>query len=166
MRAGMAYVLVPVAAGLFCGCVPTARAAKGVILDQQVDGSGKGYTVLRVWGSHYEMGYAQASLLGDHIVQGVNDTKAYLGAYYGSVRNVMAAAAWMPPGIEDELDGAVDCLAITHASENIDELDLKVASTAGEWLYGCRSHTCWGRYVAEPIKTLSTRRLDFPTLYP
>ncbi|MCK4340182.1 MAG: hypothetical protein KAY37_00475 [Phycisphaerae bacterium] len=144
-----------------------ASAQNGVILDQQLDPNNKGYTVIRVWGSHYEMGYAQTSLLGDYIVQGVNETKAYLDQFhmYNYVRGIMATAVWMPPGIEDEFDGAVDCLAISHPTENIDELDLKVACTAGEWLYGCRSHTCWGRYVADPIKTLSTRRLDFPSLY-
>ncbi len=150
------------------GDTGTARAQNGVILDQQLDADNKGYTVIRVWGSHYEMGYAQASLLGDYIVQGVNETKAYLDQFgmYDYVRGIMANALWMPPGIEDEFDAIVDCLAITHPEEHIDELDLKVACTTGEWLYGCRSHTCWGRYVATSIKTLSTRRLDFPTLYP
>ncbi|HUU98898.1 MAG TPA: hypothetical protein VM487_24465 [Phycisphaerae bacterium] len=146
--------------------VAPALAQNGVILDQQLDENGKGYTVIRVWGSHYEMGYAQAQLLGDYIVQGVNDTKTFLGGNYDYVRAIMAGAVWMPPGIEDEIDAAVDCLAVTHPQESIDELDLKVTCTAGEWLYGCRSHTCWGRYVAEPIKTLSTRRLDFGTVLP
>jgi hypothetical protein len=154
-------VLLAVQAGV-------ALAQNGAILEQELDGSGRGYTVMRVWGSHYEMGYAQARLLGDHVVQGINETRAFLNQYgiYAAVREIMADAVWMPPAIEDEFDGAVDCLALTHPEADIDELDLKVASTAGEWLYGCRSHTCWGRYVAEPIKTLSTRRLDFSSLYP
>ncbi|MCK4871281.1 MAG: hypothetical protein KAS72_01005 [Phycisphaerales bacterium] len=151
---------------LLCGA-PTGAAENGEILAQQLDGDGRGYTVLRVWGSHYEMGYAQTELLGDYIVQGVNETKAFLGSYYYDMaRGIMAGAVWMPAGVEDEIDAAVDCLAVTHPSENIDELDLKVSCTAGEWLYGCRSHSCWGRYVAPPIRTLSTRRLDFSTLYP
>jgi hypothetical protein len=73
----------------------------------------------------------------------------------------------MPSGIEDEFDGMADCLANTHPSENIDSLDLKVINTIGDWSYtGCRSHTCWGRYVSTPIKTLSTFRLDCPPIYP
>jgi len=36
-----------------------------------------------------------------------------------------------------------------------------VINTYGDWGYACRSHICWGRYVAAPIKTLATRRLDF-----
>jgi len=57
----------------------------------------------------------------------------------------------------------VDSLAITHPSENIDKLDLKVVNIMGDLYYdfACRSHSCWGRYVAEPIKTITTRRLDF-----
>jgi hypothetical protein len=52
-----------------------AGAQNGVILDQQLDDSNRGYTVLRVWGSHYQMGYAQASLLGDYIVNGVAERR-------------------------------------------------------------------------------------------
>ena len=145
-----------------------AAAQHGVILDQQLNASGRGYTVMRVWGSHYEMGYAQATLLGDAIVQGVSETKTLLNQYnlYNTVRQYMDRALWLPAGIEDEFDGMVDCLALTHPAAGVDKLDLKAASSAGEWLYGCRSHSCWGRYVAPPIKTLSTRRLDFTTLYP
>ena len=142
-----------------------ATAQNGVILDQELDDNNKGYTVIRVWGSDYEMGYAQAELLGDYIIQGVNETKDYLGDDYNSTREIIVDAVWMPPGIEDEFDGIVDCLAVTHPSEDIDELDLKVANTLGDWAYACRSHTCWGRYVTAPIKTLSTRRLDFPIPY-
>ena len=165
-KASRAWFLSAVVVLLLVGPI-TAPAQNGVILDQQLDDNGRGYTVIRLWGSDYEMGHANAQLLGDYIVQGVNETKSYLEQYhaYDYVRGIMSNALWMPPGIEDEFDGAVDSLALTHPGENIDKLDLKVAATAGEWLYGCRSHTCWGRYVADPIKTLSTRRLDFASLY-
>jgi hypothetical protein len=136
----------------------------GVILDQALDEDGKGHTVISIWGSYYEMGYAQAELLGDYIVQGLQEFKDRIGKedYYFS-RTLASEAVWIPTVIEDEINGIVDCLAITHPSENIDELDVKALQTAGEWWYqGCRGHTCWGRYVAEPIKTLSTVRLDWP----
>ncbi len=156
-RAVMMATLLAGAGGAYGG---------GIILDQQLDADGKGYTVIRLWGSHYEMGHAHAELLGDAIVDGVNETKAFLGTQnYDIARGIMAGAVWMPPGVEDEFDGTVAALAVSHPSAGIDKLDLKVANTAGEWLYACRSHSCWGRYVAAPIKTLSTRRLDFPTLY-
>jgi hypothetical protein len=139
-----------------------AAAQNGVILDQQLDASNRGYTVLRIWGSHYEMGYAQASLLGDYIVTGVAEMKDLVGPTdYDALRLLMSVAVWKPPEIEDELDGMVASLAVTHPSAAIDKLDLKVANTHGDFAYACRSHICWGRYVAAPIKTLATRRLDY-----
>ncbi len=139
-----------------------AAAQNGVILAQQLDASNRGYTVLRLWGSHYEMGYAQASLLGDYIVNGVEEVKELVGEPdYTTLRLLMAVAVWKPPEIEDEFDGMVASLAVTHPSAAIDKLDLKVANTYSDYSYACRSHICWGRYVAAPIKTLATRRLDF-----
>jgi len=139
-----------------------ASAQNGIILDQQLDASNRGYTVLRIWGTHYEMGYAQASLLGDSIADGVDQMRDLIGATdYASLRLLAAASVWKPPEIEDELDGMVASLAATHPSAAIDELDLKVANIYGDFSYACRSHVCWGRYVAAPIKTLATRRLDF-----
>jgi hypothetical protein len=139
------------------GCVT------GVILAQELNTSDQGYTVLRVWGSHYEMGYAHATLLGDFIVDGVEQFKQKIGGNYGNLRTLMAVAVWQPPEIEDEFEGMVTSLADTHPSAAIDEVDLKVMNTAGDWGSACRSHTCWGRYVEEPIKTLATRRLDYGT---
>jgi hypothetical protein len=143
-----------------------AAAQNGVVLAQELNASDQGYTVLRVWGSHYEMGYAQANLLGDYIADSVDETKAVAGTGYSSLRTLMAVSVWKPPGIEDELDGMVASLAVTHLSAAIDKLDLKVINTYGDWGYACRSHVCWGRYVAAPIKTLATRRLDFGSPMP
>lgn len=137
----------------------------GMIICQDLNEDGQGYTVMRLWGSYYEMGFAHAELLGDYIVQGFEETKDLLGGNYNSIKTVVSSSIWMPSDIEDEFDGMVDSLTITHPSSGIDKNDLKVVNTIGDWSYSfaCRSHTCWGRYVAEPIKTLSTRRLDFQT---
>jgi hypothetical protein len=139
-----------------------AAAQNGVLLEQDLDVGDQGYSVIRVWGTHYEMGYAQASLLGDYIADAVSQTNNHVGpATYQYLRGVVASAVWQPPEIQDELDGMVDSLASSHPGAGIDELDLKVINAYGDWGYACRSHTCWGRYVAPPIKTLATRRLDF-----
>ena len=37
------------------------------MIDQQLDASGHGYTVLHLWGSHYDMGYQYGYLLGDSV---------------------------------------------------------------------------------------------------
>jgi len=114
------------------------------------------------------MGYAHATLLGDYIVDGVDQFKQLVGLDYSDLRALMVVAAWQPPEIEDEFDGMVDSLAETHPLAGIDEFDLKVINTVGDWepTLACRSHICWGRYVEEPIKTLTTRRLDQATPVP
>lgn len=146
------------------GAVAWAAAQNGVILDQQLDANNRGYTVLRVWGSHYDMGFAHAQLLGDPIVLAVQQTKNLLTPYmYLQLRAVIGQSVWRPVETEDELDGMVASLALTHPAANIDKADLKIANTYGDWGYACRSHMCWGRYVESPVKSLATRRLDFGT---
>jgi hypothetical protein len=143
---------------------PDEGCVKGVILDQELDVSDKGYTVMHVWGSHYEMGYAHASLLQDSIVDGIAQFKQKVGQLnYLTLRTLMLFSVWQPPEIQEEINGMVDLLAATHPSAGIDELDLKVCNTVGDWGTACRSHICWGRYVEDPIKTLATRRLDHTT---
>ena len=142
------------------------ECVNGIILGQELNVSDQGYTVLRVWGSHYEMGYAHASLLADYIVDGVAQFKAVVGPNYSTLRDLVVVAVWQPPEIEDEIEGMVDSLSVTHPLDGIDDLDLKVMNTNGDWSWACRSHTCWGRYVQEPIKTLATRRLDIVTPVP
>ena len=90
--------------------LPDDGCVKGIILDQELSTSDQGYTVLRVWGSHYEMGYAHASLLGDSIVDAVDQFEQKVGVEYSDLRALMVAAVWQPPEIEDEFDGMVDSL--------------------------------------------------------
>ena len=141
----------------------TCYSQKGIVLDQVLDGNNQGYTVILLRGSHSEMGYAQAALLGEYIVAAVDEVEALAGSEenYNALRTLMANSVWQPPEIEEELEGMVDSLAVTHPLAAIDIDDLKVINTYGDWSYACRSHMCWGRYVAPPIKTLATRRLDF-----
>ena len=144
----------------------TAGAANVEVLEQELNLTGQGYTVLHVWGSHYEMGQAHATVLGDSIVNAVDQVKAKLAHEYTAAKTLIEASVWLPLESEAELDGIVDALNVTHPAAGIDKLDLKVLNTLGDWLYACRSHTCWGRYVSAPVKTLSTRRLDFSTVIP
>ncbi len=138
------------------------RIDNGEILDQELDEIGRGYTVLRVWGSYYEMGYAYAELLGEYIIEKINFIKNGVGNEYEDIRNIIEQSVWKPPEIVDEIEGMVDSLAINHPEDNIDELDIKVLNSWGDWNYAtaCRAHTCWGRYVTSLVKTLSTVRLD------
>jgi hypothetical protein len=44
---------------IFINKGPFSTSENGVIIDQELDNN-KGYSVIRVWGSDYEMGYAHA----------------------------------------------------------------------------------------------------------
>jgi hypothetical protein len=140
----------------------TLLAVNGEILAQQFS-DGEGYTVLRVWGSHYDMGYAHASLLHSEIVTAVGEARAE--DLYDLARFVCYYfVTFKPDGIEDEFEGMVDALAVLEPNAAIDDIDLKVVNIASDLLYmpyACRSHSCWGHFVSAPIKTISTRRLDF-----
>ncbi len=154
------------AVALLTACPATLLGVNGEILDQQIS-SGKGYTVLRVWGSPYDMGYAHASLMHDEIADGVDQFKDYIGSLYALARLTVANnTVWKPDEIEDELDGMVAALAVLEPAAGIDKIDLKVMNLFSDLGYMdvlCRSHSCWGHLVASPIQTLSTRRLDFST---
>jgi hypothetical protein len=60
------------------------------------------------------MGYAHASLLGDCILEAVDQFKQKVGLSYSDLRALVVDAVWQPPEIEDEFDGMVDCLVETH----------------------------------------------------
>jgi len=151
----------PIVPGLIVVLFSTAAwAQKGKILEQNL-ASGEGYTVMRVWGSHLEMGQAQGQLLAREIVAGAAEVKQTVGAVYATLRAQMSVAVWAPAEIEQELDGIVDGVKTAQPTATIDKVDLKIVNTYGDWSYACRSHSAWGSFVGGTTKTLSTRRLDF-----
>ena len=135
------------------------------ILHQDLDANRHGYTVIRVWGSHYDMGYAMGAAFADDIAVGWPDIKDQLGAQYTLARSVIGTTTWLPAGIEDEVNAILAGVKSVHPNIDMDAIDVKLMNTFSDWAYyhGCRSHSCWGSFVADPIKTLSTRRLDYGT---
>ena len=127
----------------------------GKILRQELDASGNGYTVMKVWGTYYEMGYAHGYLLGEQIDKMVQSLKLYVGSSYNDIKSEISNT-YYPPDMRDEIDGMV---------AGIQEVvqDIMMLNTIGDWEYSpnCRSHSSWGAYVNPPVKTLSTRRLDY-----
>ena len=148
-------------------CVQAHLAAAGVngeILQQRLDAERNGYTVMRVWGSQYEMGYVQGYLPGEDIAKLVKALKGYAGAQaWAAARPKMGASVFKPVSLENHLNGLLAGMRAKSPGLEIDVLDLEVLNTASDWLYatGCRSHSCWGRFVSPPVKTLTTRRLDW-----
>jgi hypothetical protein len=141
-------------------------AVKGKIIAQNLDGE-QGYTIMKIWGTHNEMGYAQGTLLAPHIIKGVQQLKSFMGVQYGLLRVGLANSVWKPDVLEQELDGIVAAVKAFDPKADVDKMDLKIINTFGDWINaGCRSHSAWGSWVKPPVKTLSTRRLDYAGMVP
>ena len=153
---------------VFCLCLLPVRSASAQnfdIIDQQLDANRHGYTVMRVWGTRYEMGYAMGVALAPDIVTGLQQVRDLAGNDYSLIRAAMSNFIWLPQGIEDEMEGIVDGTLSVYPQEQMDVVDAKAVNTYSDWAYytGCRSHSCWGSLVQAPVGTLSTRRLDYST---
>jgi hypothetical protein len=146
--------------------IPVAQAQNYQIISQDLDDSRHGVTVIRVWGSHRDMGHAMGAAFADDILEGLRQIQVMAGANYSQLRLGIGITAWPVPGIADELSGMVAGVKSVRADAMLDETDIKILNTFSDWGYACRSHSCWGRYVQAPVKTLSTRRLDFRTPFP
>ncbi|MBW2167452.1 MAG: putative Ig domain-containing protein, partial [Deltaproteobacteria bacterium] len=140
----------------------TAAKGGGIILQQELDASGNGYTVMKVWGTYYEMGYSHGYLLGDQIDEMVTSIKEYIGSSYNDVKSEISNT-YFPPDMRDEIDGMVAGIQEVVQASTITPEDIIMLNTIGDWDYSpnCRAHSCWGSYVNPPVKTLSTRRLDY-----
>ena len=137
-----------------------AAAQNFTVLDERLDAQRHGYTVMRVWGTAYEMGFAMCAAMPADIIGGSNEIETGEGSNYAMLRTGMMLASWTSPGVSDEIDGIVAGVLSVRPTAGIDAADVKVVNTYGDWAYACRSHLAWGRYVQAPVKTLATRRLD------
>jgi len=52
---------------------------------------------------------------------------------------------------------------LVQSSATLDKGDLKLLNAMGDLINppACRSHSAWGKFVAAPTRTLSTRRVDY-----
>ena len=93
------------ALGLLIGLLfplQSVRAENAQVLYQQVDDEGQGMTVMRVWGSHYEMGYGMGSTMAEEIVDGVAEARSLAGLYYNTLRSILDNMLWRPVEVDDE----------------------------------------------------------------
>lgn len=142
-----------------------ARAQNYQVLHESLDSSRRGYTVLRVWGTDYQMGEAQGRVLAADIVAAVAEVTTRVGSNYPTLKGVVATMNWQAVNVDDELAGMVAGVKAAIPSATLDVGDLKVLNTYADWAYACRSHAAWGSWVVPPVKTLSTRRLDFANVF-
>jgi hypothetical protein len=161
--------LIVTALGLLLGtALPTASPAatlKGKIIKQQLDSARVGYTVMGLWGTHREMGFAHGNLLAHDIITAVAEAKQVFGEkLYPSARALAAVMVWEPAEIEQEIDGMVEGIKAARPAAPIDAIDIKVINTVGDWFYppACASHSSWGSKVEAPARALHSRRLDTP----
>ena len=151
--------------------LPAAPAAgqtiNGKILEMDLDAENTGYTVMKVWGSYYEMGYAHGYLLGSQIEAMVQKTIDRTGSTIYNALKGDIAATYYPSDVLAEIDGMVAGIMAANPGATVTAEDIMMLNTGADWVYTshCRSHSCWGDFVADPVKTLSTRRLDYGSLY-
>jgi hypothetical protein len=170
MRLTTKKLLLAASGLLLCIALPTASPAatlKGKIIKQQLDSERVGYTVMGLWGTHREMGFAHGNLLADDIVTVVVEAKKVFGEkLYPSARALAAVMVWEPAEIEREIDGMVAGIKAARPAAEVDAIDIKVVNTIGDWFYppACASHSSWGSLVEAPARALHSRRLDTPLL--
>jgi hypothetical protein len=139
----------------------SSQAQNFEVLDEQLAG-GEGYTVVRVWGTHHDIGFAIGAAFADEIATTCDEVRG-VATDYDSLRTAMGYVTWVPAGIDQEFQGLADGVKSVRPGAAVDAVDMQVLNTYGDWAYppACRSHSCWGSRVAAPYSTISTRRLDF-----
>ncbi len=133
--------------------------------------------VLRLWGSHYEMGYAHGYLMADKIRDIVD---SYVVGYLATGNTVAEKAADYKSRLpliplhhtfysesQDEINGMVAGMAASGKSlfvpslnRNIDERDIKAFNLFVELYFGCSSFGVWGDATANG-ETIIARNYDF-----
>jgi hypothetical protein len=144
------------------GIAARAGAENFQVLQDSTDASHQGYTVVRVWGTHREMGRAVGKAFAAEIDAFLPKLRSTPN--YPAIRTLVASTVWSPQ-LEDEIAGIVDGVKAGVPASTLDAVDVKALNSFSDWSYGvaCRSHSAWGHFVQAPVKTLSTRRLDFGT---
>lgn len=139
-----------------------AQAVNARVLVDEVDDEGHGVTVVHVWGTHEEMGYALGVTLADDLVDAMEQVHDFLGTSYDMARMAARSLTWPEPELEIEMDAFVNGVLAEHPDADIDGADLRIVNALSDLPYTmCRSHSAWGRYVASPVRTLTTRRFDY-----
>lgn len=153
--------------GLLFACQGEKNPVKGEILSQQLSSKGDGYTTIRLWGSYYDMGFAQGALLAPDIRAIVKRSINVLGpGRYSYIRKEIRQSSWGDSLILAEMRGIVDGVNSQRGSKRVTLGDIMMLNTYGDWGSSpplCRSHSCWGDRVPDSVLTLSSRRLDYYT---
>ncbi|TES92359.1 MAG: hypothetical protein E3J87_05545 [Candidatus Cloacimonadota bacterium] len=140
--------------------------------------------ILNVWGSNYEMGYAQGYLLNrriidfaiDYLFNGLGMTPAEYNYVHSQYWNYFTVPVKYITEAKGLLDGIVDAgysIYIDTLSRNMDSTDVMIANSIGDISYvfsflkpfGCSSLSSWGNATIEDTllngNIIMGRNLDF-----
>lgn len=128
--------------------------------------------ILRLWGSHYEMGYAHGYLMADKI-RDLIDTYVIGVVANGDVSDYTYHLSLIPlyhtfyPEYLDEINGMVagmnassKSLYVSRLGRNIDDRDIKAFNLFIQYSFGCSSFGVWGSSTANG-ETILARNYDF-----
>ncbi len=136
----------------------------GVILEDASDDDGYGWKALKVWGDHYEAGYAHGYLLADDIIAGYEDVSSVLPSWGFSWYELRFAVngyySEIPDFINTEIEGIADGVR-DSSGYSIDEIDILALNMIGDLAYLCRSISAWGSTTTDEHSTVTLRRLDY-----
>jgi len=141
---------------LGCGCALLILLSTPVLADEEVNGylhEVDGQRVLHVWGSHYEMGYAQGVLLGGEVMDLMHEYILALlpPSLYNLLPPIVSLLFTVPPEYREEAQGIVDGIRdstdarIYPLGREIDMVDLLLANAVGDiGAMACSSQLAWG----------------------
>lgn len=111
----------------------SGQTVKGEIVQQQVDVSGNGYSLIKVWGTYAEMGYAHGYLLADVVNMEIASLKKLLGVGYASIKKQVGGSVF-PADATEEINGIITGILAKTPSSTVDAGDLKVLNTYADWV--------------------------------
>ncbi len=154
---------------LFTAC--KAQPVNGIIMMDS-----NNLKVIKVWGSHYERGYAYGYLIGDQITTlAQHYVKPVLGTSYSTARNIMTASVdvQIDTLFKVEAQGIIDGMNSAGSNtSNLDATDLLIANSLLDITalvnkkssMGCSSLMSWGPATAGTDlggKSVISRHLDW-----
>ncbi|MBN1754637.1 T9SS type A sorting domain-containing protein [bacterium] len=148
--------------------LPIFAQVNGEVILREIDPSGQGYSVVRLWGSHYEMGYAFGYLYAGEIAGAIDEGRALVedwGLTWGMVLALIASYTYKPDCILDEFEGLADGVNDSLPGAGVNAADIEAMNLFGDiyyYGYACRSVSSWGTTTSNSeYSTISTRRLDY-----
>ena len=137
----------------------------------------EGQTVLHVWGTHYEMGYAYGFLMGEGIMEMVEDYTIdyYIKPFwYRMLRETAEEYLEVPSPYNVEMEAMVDGMKdagvdifIESLGRDADAMDIAILNSAPESnrQIACSSHSGWGKATRNDpflgVSTVICRDLDW-----